>query len=69
MTEPMLAAAVRRRLPHAKDAVLIDANENPLGPCQAARDAVAAIIPQGGRYSDNLTDDLVAPLRGRKAES
>ena len=60
MTEPMLAAAARHRLPHAKDAVLIDANENPLGPCQAARDAVAAIIPQGGRYSDNLTDDLVA---------
>ncbi len=60
MTEPMLAAAARRRLPHAKDAVLIDANENPLGPCQAARDAVAAIIPQGGRYSDNLTDDLVS---------
>ena len=61
MTEPMLAAASRRR-PHAKDAVLIDANENPLGPCQAARDAVAAIIPQGGRYSDNLTDDLVAKV-------
>jgi histidinol-phosphate aminotransferase len=60
MTEPMLAAAARRRLPHAKDAVLIDANENPLGPCQAAREAVAAIIPLGGRYSDNLTDDLVS---------
>jgi histidinol-phosphate aminotransferase len=59
MTEPMLAAAARHRLPHAKDAILIDANENPLGPCQAARDAVAAIIPQGGRYSDNLTDDLI----------
>jgi histidinol-phosphate aminotransferase len=58
MTEPMLAAAARRR-PHAKDAVLIDSNENPLGPCQAARDAVSAIIPLGGRYSDNLTDDLV----------
>jgi len=59
MTEPMLAAASRRR-PHATDAVLIDSNENPLGPCQAARDAVAAIIPQGGRYSDNLTDELVS---------
>ena len=59
VTEPMLAAAARRR-PHAKDAVLIDSNENPLGPCQAARDAIAAIIPQGGRYSDNLTDELVA---------
>jgi len=59
MSEPMLAAAARRR-PHAKDAVLIDSNENPLGPCQSARDAVSAIIPQGGRYSDNLTDDLVS---------
>src|ERR1700688_1210201 len=58
MTEPMLAAAARRR-PHAKDAVMIDSNENPLGPCQAARDALSAIIPQGGRYSDNLTDELV----------
>jgi histidinol-phosphate aminotransferase len=56
MTEPMLAAAARRT--HAADAVLIDANENPLGPSQAARDAMAAILPQGGRYSDNLTDDL-----------
>ena len=59
MSEPMLAAAARRR-PHAPDAVLIDSNENPLGPCQAARDAVSAIIPLGGRYSDNLTDELVA---------
>ena len=57
-TEPMLAAASRRK-PHAPDAVMIDSNENPLGPSQFARDAMAAIIPQGGRYSDNLTDELV----------
>jgi histidinol-phosphate aminotransferase len=57
-TEPMLAAASRRK-PHAPDAVMIDSNENPLGPSQSARDAMAAIIPQGGRYSDNLTDELV----------
>ncbi len=66
----MLAAASRRR-PHAADAVLIDSNENPLGPCQAARDAVSAIIPQGGRYSDNLTDELVstfATMEGLKPE-
>jgi histidinol-phosphate aminotransferase len=59
MTEPMFAAAARRR-PHAPDAVMIDSNENPLGPCQSARDAMAAILPQGGRYSDNLTDELVS---------
>lgn len=58
MNEPMLAAAARR-LPHAANAVMIDSNENPLGPCQAARDAMAALLPQGGRYSDNLTDELV----------
>lgn len=57
MTEPMLAAAARR--PHAADAVMIDSNENPLGPSQGARDAMAAILSQGGRYSDNLTDELV----------
>lgn len=57
-TEPMLAAASRRR-PHAPDAVLIDSNENPLGPSQSARDAMSAILPQGGRYSDELTDNLI----------
>ncbi len=59
VTEPMLAAAQRRHA-HVPGAVMIDANENPLGPSQAARDAMAGVIPQGGRYSDNLTDDLVS---------
>jgi len=71
MTEPMLAAAARHRPPHAADAVLIDSNENPLGPCQAARDAITAIVPLGGRYSDNLTDDLVTTftqMEGLKAD-
>jgi histidinol-phosphate aminotransferase len=57
VTEPMLAAAARR--PFSKDGVMIDSNENPLGPSQSARDAISAIIPQGGRYLDNLTEDLV----------
>jgi histidinol-phosphate aminotransferase len=59
VTEPMLAAAQRRRVPFSKDAVMIDSNENPLGPGQAARDAISAVIPLGGRYLDNLTEDLV----------
>jgi histidinol-phosphate aminotransferase len=59
VTEPMLAVAARARRPAPKDGVMIDSNENPLGPCQAARDAISAIIPQGGRYLDNLTDDLI----------
>jgi len=32
------------------DAVMINANENPLGPCAAAREAIAAVTPQSGRY-------------------
>ncbi|HZZ17140.1 MAG TPA: pyridoxal phosphate-dependent aminotransferase [Candidatus Sulfotelmatobacter sp.] len=56
VSEPMLAAAHRR---HSSDGVSIDANENPLGPSQGARDALSAIIPQGGRYLDNLADELL----------
>jgi histidinol-phosphate aminotransferase len=57
VSEPMLAAAARRH--HSGEGVAIDSNENPLGPSQGARDALSAIIPQGGRYLDKLTDDLV----------
>jgi histidinol-phosphate aminotransferase len=32
------------------DAVIINANENPLGPCAAACDAIGKIAPLGGRY-------------------
>ncbi len=58
VNEPMLAAAARHR-PFSKDAVMIDSNENPLGPSQPARDAMSAILPLGGRYLDNLTDELI----------
>ena len=67
-----MLAASHRRPPHAKDAVIIDSNENPLGPSQAARDAMAAIIPLGGRYADDLTDELVntfAQMEGLNSDS
>jgi len=52
VTEPMLAYTALPDHPpsHPKDAVLINANENPLGPCAAAREAIAAVTPQSGRY-------------------
>ncbi len=62
VTEPMLAAAARSSFSgraFSKDGVMIDSNENPLGPSQTARDAISAIIPLGGRYLFNLADDLV----------
>jgi histidinol-phosphate aminotransferase len=58
MNEPMLAAQMRHQ-PRTVDAIAIDSNENPLGPSQAARDAMSAIIPRGGRYGDGLTENLV----------
>jgi histidinol-phosphate aminotransferase len=69
ITEPMLAHARLHSVP--KDAVRIDANENPLGPSASAREGAAAIVAQGGRYSDWLTDDLVktlAEIEGLKVE-
>jgi histidinol-phosphate aminotransferase len=58
VTEPMLAYA--QELPHAPvGAVRINANENPLGPCAAARTAIAAVMPDAGRYRFDLTDELM----------
>src|SRR5271168_2940044 len=73
VTEPMLAAAQTRARIHAEptDGVMINANENPLGPCEAARSAVAQIAAKGGRYCDWLTDDLIktfAESQGLKPE-
>jgi histidinol-phosphate aminotransferase len=72
VTEPMLAQAARPRAGTFHDGVMIDANENPLGPCTGAREALAAIIPQGGRYSFYLGDDLseqYAQHEGMKPEN
>ena len=44
------------------DAVMINANENPLGPCPEAREAVANVISQGGRYLYGETDRVAALL-------
>jgi len=38
------------------DAVMIDSNENPLGPCQDARKAMYKAVDNGGRYMDEETE-------------
>ncbi len=64
MNEPMLAAAavdrgVNRDFQHfPPGSVVINANENPLGPCDLARNAVADVIPDGGRYCWWLKEEL-----------
>jgi histidinol-phosphate aminotransferase len=56
----MLARAREHHPPAGS--IMIDANENPLGPCVSAREAVVNITPQGGRYLDGLTEDLAKTI-------
>jgi histidinol-phosphate aminotransferase len=48
--------------PIPPDAVKIDANENPLGPCEEAAQAVHAVVKNGGRYMYDLTRTLAETL-------
>jgi len=74
LTEAHLAHAQRRKFnfdapPH--DAVRIDANENPLGPCTGACATISSLIPEGGRYDYDLTQTLVqtfCDLEGLKTD-
>jgi histidinol-phosphate aminotransferase len=74
VSEATLAYAARASLltDVPPDAVLINANENPLGPCKAACQAIADIAPMGGRYDklDKLDEftKLFAGQHGLKPE-
>jgi len=61
LTEPQLARAQRARMPREfpPGAVRIDANENPLGPCSGACAVMSSLLPEGGRYDDELTVKLI----------
>ncbi len=50
VNEPRLAHAARPHFADPNIGIHIDANENPLGPSEAARKAMGEIIPRGGRY-------------------
>jgi len=53
------------------DAVKIDANENPMGPCPEAIEAATAMVLKGGRYMYGETDtfvDTLAAIEGVKKE-
>ncbi|HEY1903618.1 MAG TPA: pyridoxal phosphate-dependent aminotransferase [Terracidiphilus sp.] len=58
LTEAHLAMAQRPHFADPNKGIHIDANENPMGPCDAARKAIADIIPIGGRYRFDMEDDL-----------
>src|SRR5438270_517075 len=71
-TEAQLAFAQRKRvLPAGVHPVFLNANENPLGPSEAARAAMSAAIAESGRYHDEHGEEfvkLVAEQNGLKPE-
>jgi histidinol-phosphate aminotransferase len=54
--EPALAQRSRVDMPPG--AVMINSNENPLGPCKEAREAAHAMVEKGGRYLFGETDKV-----------
>lgn len=67
--EPALAQLSRVDAP--PDAILINANENPLGPCKEAREAVHNMVQYGGRYrysEGEKVQKLLAEQEGLKLE-
>jgi histidinol-phosphate aminotransferase len=48
--------------PIPADAVKINANENPLGPCAEAAEAIAKVVAKGGRYMYEETDTFAGIL-------
>jgi histidinol-phosphate aminotransferase len=60
--EPALAQLSKVKGTIPPDAVLINANENPMGPCPEAAEAMRNMVQKGGRYMYQLTDDLAKTL-------
>jgi len=48
------------------DAVLINANENPLGPCPEALTATTSMVREGGRYHFEMTDQFCRMLAAQE---
>jgi histidinol-phosphate aminotransferase len=60
--EAALAQDLRAISAVPPDAIRINANENPLGPCPEAIDAICKVVPKGGRYNFDLTYEFVDTL-------
>jgi histidinol-phosphate aminotransferase len=58
LTEARLALAQRPHFADPNKGIHIDANENPMGPCEAARQAMIEIVPRGGRYLMDMESEI-----------
>jgi histidinol-phosphate/aromatic aminotransferase/cobyric acid decarboxylase-like protein len=69
--ESAMAQLSRLKGPVPSDAVMINANENPMGPCPEAADAMYNVIKKGGRYMYQETTtftELLAKQEGVKSD-
>ncbi len=72
LTEAHLALAARPHFADPNKGIHIDANENPMGPSEAARQAMVNIVPRGGRYLFTMEEelaDIFAKQGGLKPDS
>ena len=72
LTEARLAHAARPVFADPNKGIHIDANENPMGPSEAARQAMINIVPRGGRYLFPLESEpieIFAKQEGLNPES
>jgi histidinol-phosphate aminotransferase len=60
--EPALAQDLKAMAAVPPDAVRINTNENPMGPCPAALEAIRKVLPNGGRYQFDQTYAFVAAM-------
>ena len=81
LTEAHFAMAQLPKFADPNKGIHIDANQNPMGPSDAARKAIIDIIPRGGRYlfsseeelaeifakQEGLNPDNVVPFAGSSA--
>ena len=70
--EPALAQGLSAFPSMPPDAVRINANENPMGPCPEAAEAIRQIVQQGGRYLYEHTFTfvrLMAEIEGLSVEN
>lgn len=58
LTESHLAMAERPKFADPNKGIHIDANENPMGPSEGARQAMMDILPRGGRYLFTMEMEL-----------
>ena len=64
--KPVVNTFPRLPRPTNPNAVMINANENPLGPCSAALDAITAIAKTGGRYDATGCGDELNTLLSKE---